>query len=331
MSRARQKGPFMHVSKALMLFVAAGFAGVVSLATPVWSQVVTPPPAQVAPVDEHIEKMPVPPARPEAQPVEAQPVQAQPKQAQIVLPDLPFESLAQKDEAGNFKPLSEPIQLAALRVNPTIEDKAKFFEDIKPILAERSLNVQNVLVSNIDLLERVDDGVFERVDFKDAASIKQLLEVTKPFLPPAAPKSLLEELRDTGKLTPVQFAFTANKIIRDYTLTINPAPTEGLDSTQQARVSMQRAAALLKNGSIEEYIFIYNQAKAAAAENFDTVVGMMEGMDEGKKSELAKVSESVKAASTKADKIAALRPLRDVLTIDQRKEWVRHCLIMIPQ
>ena len=45
----------------------------------------------------------------------------------------------------------------------------------------------------------------------------------------------------------------------------------------------------------------------------------------------AAVVESVKAASTKADKIAALRPLRDVLTIDQRKEWVRHCLIMIPQ
>ncbi|HLP82838.1 MAG TPA: hypothetical protein VK157_00675 [Phycisphaerales bacterium] len=313
----------MQVSKALALMVVAG------LVAPVWSQVVTPPPSEVPPVDEHIEKMPVPPARPADAP-QSVPVQAQPKQPQVVLPDLPYEPLAQKDEAGNFKPLTEPLQMAALRANPTINDKEQFMADVKPLLAERAIAVQNVMVSNLDLLERVDDGVFERVNLKDQASIKQLLEVTKPFLPPAAPKGVLETLRDAGKLDPVQFAF-AQKIARDYTLTVNPAPEKTIDEAEQARVSMQRAAALLKNGSLEEYVFMFNQMKAASAENFDTLVGMMEGLDDGKKSELAKIGEAVKAASTKADKVAALRPLRDVLTLDQRKDWAKHCVIMIPQ
>jgi hypothetical protein len=326
-----RKGFSMQVRKAKLAMCGGLWAlsSVAGLCAPAWAQVVTPPPAEVAPVDEHIDKMPVPPPRPEAQ---VQPVQAQPVAARqpIQLPDLPYEPLAQKDDAGNFKPLSEPLQMAALRANPTIDNKAKFFEDIKPFLAERNLTVHTVFVSNLDLLERVDDGVFEKVNLRDQASIKQLLEVTKPFLPPAAPDGLLEGLKKAGKLNDVQHAFAA-KFARDYTLTLNPPPPEGGEEGEKARISMARAAQLLKNGSLEEYTFLYNQAKKASIENFDSVLGLMENLDESKKADVARIREAVKAAGTPEDKLAAFRGLRDVLTLEQRKEWMKHCLIMIPQ
>ena len=321
----------MQVRKAEMAMCGGlwAFSMLAGVCAPAWGQVVTPPPSEVAPVDEHIEKMPVPPPRPD---VQAQPVQAQPVAARqpIQLPDLPYEPLAQKDEAGNFKPLTEPLQMAALRASPTIEDKSKFFEDIKPFLAERNLTVHTVFISNLDLLERVDDGVFEKVNLRDQASIKQLLEVTKPFLPPAAPDGLLEGLKKAGKLTDVQHAFAA-KIARDYTLTLNPPPPEGGDEAEKARISMSRAAQLLKNGSLEEYTFLYNQAKKASIENFDAVLGLMESLDEAKKAEVAKIGQGIAAAGTQDEKFTALRGLRDVLTLEQRKEWMKHCLIMIPQ
>ncbi len=321
----------MQVRKAEMAMCGGllAFSMLAGLSAPAWGQVVTPPPSEVAPVDEHIEKMPVPPPRPD---VQAQPVQAQPVAARqpIQLPDLPYEPLAQKDEAGNFKPLTEPLQMAALRASPTIEDKNKFFEDIRPFLAERNLTVHTVFISNLDLLERVDDGVFEKVNLRDQASIKQLLEVTKPFLPPAAPDGLLEGLKKAGKLNDVQHAFAA-KIARDYTLTLNPPPPEGGDEAEKARISMSRAAQLLKNGSLEEYTFLYNQAKKASIENFDAVLGLMESLDEAKKAEVAKIGQAIAAAGTHDEKFTALRGLRDVLTLEQRKEWMKHCLIMIPQ
>jgi hypothetical protein len=319
----------VRVSRAVVLLAAAGL-GVAGL-SPAWGQVVTPPPAQVPPVDEHIDKMPLPPPPPPVNPGQVQVQSAQPVKAQpIQLPDLPYEPLAQKDEAGNFKPLSEPLQMAALRANPAIENKEQFFSDIKPFLAERNLTVQTVLVSNLDLLERVEDGVFEKVNLRDHASIKQLLEVTRPFLPPAAPDGLLDGLKKAGKLTDVQHGFAA-KIAREYTLTLNPPPAEGGDESEKAKVSMARAAQLLKNGSLEEYTFIYNQAKQAGAENFDAVVGMMEGLDDAKKDGLTKVGQAVNAGSTPADKMAAMRGLRDVLSLDERKQWIKHSLIMIPQ
>jgi|NOAtaT_7_FD_contig_31_4341907_length_329_multi_2_in_0_out_0_1 hypothetical protein len=57
----------------------------------------------------------------------------------------------------------------------------------------------------------------------------------------------------------------------------------------------------------------------------------MENLDESKKADVARIREAVKAAGTPEDKLAAFRGLRDVLTLEQRKEWMKHCLIMIPQ
>lgn len=320
--------------------VAMAGAGLVLMAGQARAQVVTPPPKDVAPADANIPKYPATPAPPppsasapagSAPAFDPKNVQTLPSgnsritpgqpQPAAPLPDLPYTPLAQKDEAGNFKPLTEPLQLAALRVNPMI--KQGFVASIRPQLEERRVAIESLLVANLDLIERVEDGLFESVDFSNRDTIRTLLDAVKPITHPAGPRPLGEDLAQKQLIDQTQRLFN-DKIAREYTLTVVPAASPDDPAEVRGKRSGQRLIALYKQ-NIDEYTFVYAKAQQYAIANFDSVLAGAQ-LEESAKQKARDVGAKIASAGTTAEKLAALKGLREALTLDERKAFYKKAI-----
>jgi hypothetical protein len=318
------------------MLVASGcaFLGTQTMTRVAWAQVVTPPPAVVPAPGDNIPKYPVvapPPPRPDTvpqfnpqnvKPLDVAQPGAQTAPPAVTLPDLPYTALAQKDEAGNYKPLTEPLQLAAMRVNPTI--KEGFLATIRPQLDDRRTAIESLLVANLDLIERVEDGLFESVDFSNRDTIRTLLDAVKPLSHPAGPRPLGEDLVQKQIIDQTQRLFN-DKIAREYTLAVVPAATSDAPAEVRGKRSGQRLIALYKQ-NIDEYTFIYAKAQQYAITNFDSVLAGVE-LDDAAKQKARDVGAKI-ASAPAAEKLAALKALREALTLDERKAFYKKAIAL---
>ncbi|HYF14780.1 MAG TPA: hypothetical protein VD971_06880 [Phycisphaerales bacterium] len=300
--------------------VAAVLAAMASLSH---GQLVTPPPGQLAPVDADIPKVAPEAQKPQIQfpaggPDGAIPINMQggagrtpQTQPQLQLPDLPYKSLVERDENGNVKPLSEPLHLAALRVNPML--RPDYVDTIQGYLVERRIQIENLLVSNLDLVEKIDDGIFENARPDNQQAIRDLLNVVKPLSKPNAPDALSPELRSRQMLTKEEAAFN-EKIVREYTLA-NHSVDKAAPADERGRQAFSALVALYKQ-NVEEYIRYHDEAYRYAGEHLDEVV-QAAGIP-------ADAARRLKGAANNPAELK--RAAREALTIEQRKALVREAL-----
>ena len=165
------------------------------------AQVAVPPSAPVAPTKEF-----VPPPPPVMKPFDPKSVQASPTlltgPAAVTLPDLPYESLAKRDASGNLPALTEPVEWAALRINPTITAEGDK-ERVKQILADRLKQYQTIVIESIDFMHQIDDGLLEKLDVTGAGAKADVIKVCAL----AGKGTLVKALKDSKVLTDIQIRF----------------------------------------------------------------------------------------------------------------------------
>lgn len=234
------------------------------------------------------------------------------------LPTLPYKSLVEKDADGKIIKVKEPIQLAAMRRNPMLGPD--YIPSIQKFLEDRQVSINHLTVANLDILERVDDGAFENVDFQNRASIRSLTDMIKPLT--GSNKTMCEQLKTDQLMSQEQYRFN-HKISMEYikAVTEEHNASKGLDKGGNAQALLM---ALYKQ-NVDEYMNTYVRSMEVACSRWSDVLSGIE-LDGTAKARAEEVGKAVAAAKTDAEKLAAAKGLREGLTIDQRKLFVERAI-----
>ncbi|MFA6044111.1 MAG: hypothetical protein WC718_03930 [Phycisphaerales bacterium] len=304
----------------LRITIAAGIA----LATfaPAFAQIVTPPPATAPKVDDHIERAPLPPQRDPstkaAPPIRINTPPARTKPAKVEAPDLKFESIVHRDAAGKVIPLTETVDLAALRNNPAL--KPGFMDEIAETLAERKAAFQRVAIDNLDIVEKVENGAIEKVELDSKDAIKSVVDMIKPLKPPAVPNPLTQALLDAQKISPEQAAMN-RKIMKEYQDALLP-PLVGKDATPADRKAFfNNTVRTIQREGINEVLISFEALRRTALTNLAQCLPGDLGKAES--APLLAAAKGLSASSSDADFAKAYHALETGLNLDQRRDVLR--------
>ncbi len=249
-------------------------------------QFVTPPPAQNPTPENDIPKVPAPAAAP---PVAAQPVPARPaRPVKEPLPDVKFKDW-EVGADGLALPLTEPLELASLRRNPLVTTDT--MNKIESYLPDRRRGMERVVIENLDLIERIDGGLFERSDFFKKEDVQKVVETTKPL----QTTSLATELKNRQIIDDKMFGINA-RITTAYSRASAAPAKEGEDQTK----AMMKFRSTIYRHNFHEHLWTYNELLAISAG-------------------AAKVDDSL----PKAQKIEAVKAALAKLGLEERKELLR--------
>lgn len=283
------------------------------------AQIVTPPPAEARPVDAFVPKPAVRPAAPaQLTPQQMQAANPPPVRAKIqppTLPDLKWDSLVKRDGEGKLIPLAEPLDLAALRVNPML--KPDTMDQVKPLLADRAAAFERLVIDNLDVVESVDGGMIEKGDYYSKEGLTKVVTALKPLTGKSAPPTLTKELEERKILSPEEAAFN-KKIMKEYQDATYPP-----DKGPETRTPRSRAIiAIIQRASVEESMLTYERLAAEAGGRLGELA-KSEGLDAAAKAALTSAAGGVNAKSSAAEKSAAYKKATAGLTLDQRREILR--------
>lgn len=310
------------MSPTLRTALMAGITlGGLLAAAPAMGQIVTPPPAKAPEVDDHIVKLPPAPLPPVMAPPQIvnKPIRlTKSKQPRVEAPDLKFESIVHRDASGKLIPLSEPVDLAALRNNPAV--KPGFLEDIADLLAERKAAFERVAIDNLDIVEKIDAGAIEKADYASKKGITDVVNMLKPLVPKAVPEPLTKDLLDKEKITPEQAAMN-DKIMKEYKDALLP-PGLGKDPTPADRAAFTaKVIGTIQHENVGEVMLTFNSLRRAAFTNVTRC--MPDGLDTSKAGIVAAAAKGISATSSPADLAKSWQALENNLTIDQRRDMLR--------
>jgi hypothetical protein len=281
---------------------------------PAFAQVVTPPPKEVTPIDWNIPKPPPAPEVPQVEftppPQPARPATPPPQR----LPDLEYKPLAEKDANGRVIRLSEPMHIAATRRNPMLPEG--FTDQIAPVLQERQGRVDTLVVANLDIVEKIEDGIFESVDFNNRATVRTLMDTIRPMT--SAMKTLGEDLRERGLMDQMQTRFN-NKIVHEYIRALGE-DKRVVESKDKVQAGQSLLMDMYKQ-NVDEFMFTYEKSMAHACGRFAEVLSGVEA-DESALAKAREIGSRAASAATDAERLAALKGLRDVFSLDQRRQFV---------
>lgn len=246
------------------------------------AQFVTPPPATNPTPEKEIPTAPTPPPPPPAAADPPQPRIERARPAREPIPDMPFKEW-EKDASGVLVPLTEPLELAALRRNPLVTPDV--MAKIDAFFPERRKSMERIVIENLDLVERIDQGLFEKTDFNDKASVGQVVSTTKPLTTP----SLASDLKNRQIIDDKTFGLNS-RITTAYTKAGMPPRKEGASPDELKKATMQSMGAIYKQGFLE-HLWTYNELIAAAwrADAVKTDAPKAE-LIAAKKADLAKMS-----------------------------------------
>ena len=310
----------------LRIVAVAGCVAVAGLAPLARGQFMTPPPEQVTPVDIDVVRVPrmvIPPPTPEqmASATNLSDVMKQNKPQRKPLPtDVEYTALIQKDAAGKVLPLADHLHLAALKKNPKVPADFLNSESTRAFLAERRKTMEHVLINNLDLVDQIEDGLFENAKFNEREKIQSLLNAVKPLSHPAAPHPLTKEMRTRQLLTEEQ-ADVNEELIRKYTFAVNQSGEANMPEEERKQQAWHTIIALYKQ-NVDEFVHINHELGAAAAMHASEIVPKL-GLDAGAAGKVSGVLAAAASAGSPANVITALKPLREAMTLDQRKELLR--------
>jgi len=132
----------------------------------------------------------------------------------------------------------------------------------------------------------------------------------------------VEDLRDRGLMDPMQTRFN-NKIVNDY---VRAANEEKMAASEADKGKSSQALLLsLYKQNVDEFVFVHAQAMKTIVSQFDEAIGPVLA-DEATKSKTRDVVAKARSAGTDGERTAALKGLRDVLSLDQRKQLVEKAI-----
>jgi len=251
-------------------------------------QLVTPPPANNPDPEKDIPKAPAPPPMPAAKP----PVISQAKPVKEPAPNIPWKQW-EKDAQGKIIPLNEPIELAALRRNPLVT--ADIMAKAEALVPERRKSMERIVIENLDLVEKIDGGLFERTDFGKKESVGEVVDATKPL----TTASFATELKNRQIIDDKAFSLNA-KITTTYTTDAQP-PRDPSASAKDKQAQSMRTLGQIYKGAINEHLWTYDQLMLAAAKEFP----------------------AIKTGGEKAETVAAVKAAMAGMTLDQKKDLLR--------
>ena len=285
-------------------------------ASSAWAQMV-PPPAETPAPEKAIPVTPpspiptVSPADPKPAPVTVRPVKE--KAAPVVLPNIPHEPLAKKGADGKIVRLQEPVEYAALRANPMVTDKER--EQIAEHLKQRKASFEILVADNLDLVEKIEAGIFESIPLQEDADKKknlpELIAVAKPLKPKAAPDPVYLDLRNKGVFTPEQSEFNRKISFEYYQAVI-----------AEMKVDAARGLALTYKQYLDEPMYYHRLMLIEAAGKLDSLLPGL-NLDSETAAKIKPAAAKAKAAKTDAEKEAAMRELGQGLSLDQRKALLK--------
>jgi hypothetical protein len=151
------------------------------------------------------------------------------------------------------------------------------------------------VIENLDLVERIDQGLFEKTDFNDKASVGQVVATTKPLTAP----SLASELKNRQIIDDKTFGLNS-RITTAYTKAGMPPRKEGATPEEMKKATMQSMGSIYKQGFLE-HLWTYNELIDAASKQMP----------------------GVKGDAPKAERLAAAKAEMAKMSLEDRKQALR--------
>lgn len=286
------------------------------------AQVVTPPTPAPAKTPDYVPppQPEQPPAQP-ARPAGGQPAQPSPKRVSI--PKVDYKPLAEKGPDGKYPALTDtPQRLALAEVhNPFI--KAEHRPLVDEYLAKRDHRMETVAVDNLDVVEQLEGGVIDTLEFSTKESQGQAFKIARSLTDPINPfGDLLSDMARRQVLTDLQAAM-ADKLVNEYRAAIREASRgEG-----ERRVNSNWMARYTYNNKALEATLAVKRARALAVAKAAEVLPNA-GLDSALASKLADACK--KAPSDAKAQAELFATLGKDLTIEQRRAWLKAALATRP-
>lgn len=270
------------------------------------AQIAPPPPPAPPPTPEYVPPPPAPPemARP---PVNIPPPPRDP------IADVKYESIVKKDAEGRLLPLKESVEVASLRANPLVTPEA--WGQIEPVMADRAAKLERTVVENLDLVEKVEGGIFNDLNVMDIGQVKTVSELVKPLTP--AP--LVTSLREWNALDANQQRLTeriAQEYRQAYMTQIKTQADEQSAGDPIASASIQTR--LLFRDMVDETMDAYDRLLVKASAQFGTIAPKL-GLDAVQGPKVQAAQAALKRATTDEARLATMKELFAALTMDQKK------------
>lgn len=285
-------------------FVSASlgmWVGVVS-----WGQVAPPPPGPPPPTPEFVPPPPPPPT-PTA-----------PVEIRTPDPDPAFESLVEREADGSLRRIVDmSVEEAALSRNTRIRTEEQRAQ-VEAYLMERRARLEKVVIENLDLLARIDDGELETIDFANRDETARARAIVEPLY--VKPSAVLE-LKARGVIDDLTARFNTQTIEREYRAALleEEKRRAGDDNNAQAKVMFR---ALMRQG-YDEAMVTRRRLLLEAADRIETVA-------RGASGELGSALASARSKlAGLSDRDAQYRVMLDTLRslpIERQRELLRRVI-----
>lgn len=289
--------------KSRMLAAGLGLAGLV---VPAIAQVTTPPPAKPEPAPSYTPPPPPPPPRERTT-------------RAIKAPNVDFEPISRRDDAGKIIPITEPVEYVAMSHNPLL-DVPKLVK-IAPYFYARRQIVEAHVIDNLDALQSVEAGSIEASRMADEEGLRKttgrLMALTdspdlKPFLS--------TELVDDGVLEPSIGALT-QKIMQAYQ---QDCTTEAMGSPtgDDGATPIDKMMHVVIRMSVSEFEYYYRRLMLDAADHFAAIAPDL-GLDAATAAKIKPMATKLAGEGDLDSRARLIREIFAQLPIESAKQALR--------
>lgn len=269
---------------------------------------------------------PAPAPTPDYVPPPAAPAPAQRPIPTVAKPvDVPFEAW-RKD--GKLPSLSEPLYWAAMRRNTLVTPES--WAKITPFLDRRVPQLERVVVDNVDLVRKIEEGQIEKAmdAQRNAEGRNPEMGTLLRTLRPLVMDSLRNELMKRNLITRQQ-AEQTEKIRRSYVEERSrdweaKVPALAADATDEQKKEHQRLTTRERMRSqmydfIDEPMWVYQRLLVECAVKWDQV-SAVESFPAATKQKLAPLMAKAKAASDDASRLSAMREVVRGISAEEERD-----------
>jgi hypothetical protein len=250
----------------------------------------------------------------------------------------PFESLVVRGEDGKVIRIDAQLDLLALQRNTLVDDATR--ERIRPILREWLADLDQLVIDNLDFIERIDPpdgspGVIKSIDLNDHATVQPVATMMNQLIS-AGP--LTAHLQTRGALTREQHDLN-QRIISDYLQAVmnevlaehNLQPGGQQPRSEEERtLQVNTVSRHLYGLSSRDAMAAYYRQLADAAPYAEQIVAVT-GLPSETSQRLRPHVEQARNAQTELERRSAVRELLNHLSFEERREFLQRALEVVPE
>lgn len=234
----------------------------------------------------------------------------------------PYESLVKRGPDGRVIRITGCLEALALKQNPLVTPE--MMEQIKPAVKEWTADINQLVIDNVDLLERLDAGLLDHAESSDIAKARIVQTIIGQLNSAGQLSQRLMQER-VIELRPAQLIMQmSNEYIQAVAQDlVRPQANEGSAADQQARQTAQAQSVnhWYQSLSMRDAREQYRRILVDSAPMLDQILPTL-GLAGDAQTKVQAKAAAVKSASTDVDKLVAVRSLLDDLSFDQRRAYL---------